>query len=308
MKTNELLSIEAKEYHAAPGCSASLLDQVSISPAHAKAYLDGELHEESDALSLGTLCHRAVFEPDTLTADSVCMQPDAIWIHKDRVHGKKPLKSAIPVLTDAGGEKYDGDNIEVLWSGQITECKQWIKDNAAGRPMVDAREWKKAVRIRDNAHRDSTVRALLTGGFPEQALFVEDGAGTLRKSKYDYITTSGNVVPDLKTCRCAHPDKFEKAIEQHRYFQRAAFYIDNANLAGLNKDTFVFICVETAPPYLVAVYQLDDFVLDAGRKFYQRDIQIYRNCIESGRWPGYHEGIRQIGVPSYLMKQLEAIA
>lgn len=307
VKTNELLSIEAQDYHAAPGCSASLLDQVSISAAHAKAYLDGELREESDAMSLGTLCHRAVFEPDTLTDDSVCLQPETIWIHKDRVHGKKPLKSAVPVLTDAGSEKTDGDNIEVLWSGQISECKQWVKDNAGGRPTVDAREWKKALRIRDNAHRDGTVRALLTGGFAEQALFVEDDAGTLRKSRFDYITAGGNVIPDLKTCRSAHPDKFEKAIEVNRYFQRAAFYIDNANLAGLSKDTFVFICVETAPPYLVAVYQLDDFVLDAGRTLYRRDLQLYRNCMESGKWPGYHEGIRQIGLPSYTIKKLEEI-
>lgn len=305
MKTNELLSIEAKEYYAAPGCSASLLDQMSISAAHGRAWLDGELTEDSDALSLGTLCHRAIFEPDTLTEDRVCFQPDSIWITKER---KAKLKSAVPVLNDAGNEIIDGDNIRVAWSGALTECKDWIKLRANNRPMVDALEWKKAVRIRDNAHRDGTVRALLSGGYAEQALFVEDAQGTLRKSKFDYISTAGNAIPDLKTCRSAHPDKFEKAIAERRYFQRAAFYIDNANLGGLNKDTFVFIAVETAAPFLVAVYQLDDMILDAGRTLYNRDLQLYRNCVESGKWPGYHDGIKVIGLPPYMQKQMEALA
>jgi hypothetical protein len=255
-------------------------------------------------MQLGTLCHRAIFEPDTLTEDSVCFQPETVWIPIERA---QKLKSAVPVLNDAGNANTDGGNIEVQWNGQLSECKEWLKNNANGRAIVDAREWKKAVRIRDNAHSDSTVRALLSGGLAEQSLLVEDDHGTLRKSRFDYITTGGNVIPDLKTCRSAHPDKFERAIMDRQYFQRAAFYIDNANLAGLSKDTFVFICVETAPPFLVACYQLDDLVLSAGRTLYQRDLQLYRNCVDTGRWPGYHQGVREIGLPSYAMKQLEEI-
>lgn len=295
MNRNELHSFDAHEYLKAPGVSATMLEYLRISPAHLRSYIDGEMKEESDAMQLGTLAHRAIFEPDTITEDSVCFQPDTAWIHKDRA---AKLKSAIPT------GNIDGDKIEIHWSGQITECREWVKDNAAGRPIVDAREWKIAVRIRDNAHKDGTVRALLTGGNSEQSLLVEDDHGTLRKSKFDYITTAGNVIPDLKTCRSAHPDKFEKAIENMGYFQRAAFYVDNANLAGLSKDTFVFICVETAPPYLVACYQLQDEVLQAGRMIYQRDLQQYRNCVETGRWPGYHQGIREIGLPPYTMKKL----
>jgi hypothetical protein len=304
MNRGELHSVDAQEYFKAPGISATALEKLRLSPAHFQAYMNGELTEDSDALQLGTLCHRAIFEPDTLTEDSVCFQPETVWIETDRA---KKLKSAVPVLTEAGCEKTDGNRTEVYWNGQISECRDWLRDNANGRPIVDAREWKKAIRIRDNAHHDSTVRALLSGGASEQSLLVEDDHGTLRKSRYDYITPRGNVIPDLKTCRSAHPDKFERAIQDRQYFQRAAFYIDNANLAGLSKDTFVFICVETAPPYLVACYQLNDLVLSAGRMIYQRDLQTYRNCVESGRWPGYHQGVREIGLPDFAMRQLEEI-
>ena len=304
MNKGELHSVDAMEYFKAPGISATALEKLRISPAHFKAYMQGELQEESDALQLGTLCHRAIFEPDTLTEDSVCFQPETIWLPIER---QKALKSAIPVLNDAGNKNISGSDIEIKWNGQISECREWLKQNANGRAIVDAEEWKKAIRIRDNAHKDSTVKALLSGGAAEQSLLVEDDHGTLRKSRYDYITVGGNVIPDLKTCRSAHPDKFERAILDREYFQRAAFYIDNANLAGLPKDTFVFICVETAPPYLVVCYQLNDLVLAAGRAIYQRDLQVYRNCMESGKWPGYHTGIREIGVPQYAFKKLEEI-
>lgn len=303
MKTNELLSLAAKEYHDAPGLSATMLDQLHDPgcPATLEEYMKGERAEESAAMSLGTLCHRAIFEPDTLTEDSVCFRPDSIWIPKER---RAKLKSAVLVLTEAGNEQIDGDKILIQWSDKITECKDWAKINAAGRPIVDAGEWKKAVRIRDNAHADDTVRELLKGGHPEQALFVEDGAGTLRKSKYDYISLAGDVIPDLKTCRRAHPDKFAKAIENLGYHRRAAFYLDNAELAGIEKQAFVFICVETAPPFLVVCYSLVDEAIEHGRRLNAADIQIYRNCLESGKWPSYHHGIKEIGLSEYTMRQL----
>lgn len=304
MKKNELHSLAAQEYLTAPGLSASMLDRLRISPAHLRDYMDGEREEESDALALGTLCHRAIFEPDTLTAESVCMLPATIWITKER---RAKLKSAVPVLNDAGHEKTSGDMAEVAW-GNFTECKEWVKENAGNRPTVDAGEWKKAMRIRDNAHHDSTVRDLLKDGHAEQALFVEDAEGTLRKSKFDYISLAGNVIPDLKTCRSAHPDKFERAILDHSYHIRAAHYIDNARLAGIEKEAFVFICVETAPPFLVAVYHLMDHVLEYGRQLWLAEIQTYRNCLKSGRWPGYHEGIKSIGLPPWKMREVEQAA
>ncbi len=268
MNQRELLSIPAQEYHAAEGVSASMLDQIRKSPAHLKCYMDGELREESDALSLGTLIHRAVLEPETWD--------DAFYVKPE-------------------GMKFSNK-----------EGMAW-RDEHKGKPIIEASEATIISRVRDAVWKEPAVRALLSGGYAEQSLFVEDEHGTLRKSRFDYIATSGNVIPDIKTTKCAAIADFEKSIERYSYFQRAAFYLDNANLAGMQKDAFVFICVETVPPYLVALYQLNDTVLEAGRMLYRRDLQLYRNCVESNRWPGYHEGIREIALPSYAMRQLEEV-
>ncbi len=303
MSEHRLLAQTAEEYFSEFGVSATLLDWMSISPAHGKAYLDGELEESSDAMSLGTLCHTALFQPDLLTEEAFHFQPEWVWVEKERV---AKLSSAIPVLDKDGHAIVDGENIQVRWNGQLVECKNWTKTHG-DKEIIGTKQWQIAVKVRDNAHRTGVVRALLSGGYAEQSLFVEDNHGTMRKCRFDYFSTSGNVIPDLKTCRSAQPDDFEKTILNNRLFQRAAFYIDNANLAGLSKDAFVFICVETAPPYLVACYQLEDMILEAGRALYKRDLQLYRNCVESGKWPGYHEGIRQIGVPPFAQRQLEEV-
>lgn len=269
MTTKELLSIPAQDYHKAEGVSASMLDQLRKSPAHLKSYMDGELREESDALTLGTAIHRYVLEPDT-------------WEGACHI---KPAGMDFRSKEGRAWEKAHGD-----------------------KPIITDTDANIIARVRDAVWREPVVRALLSGGYAEQSLFVADEHGTLRKSRFDYIATSGNVIPDLKTCRSASADDFEKSIDRYAYWIRAAFYLDNANLAGMNKDTFVFICVETVPPYLVAVYQLNDMVMEAGRTIYQRDLQVYRNCVETGRWPGYHSGIKEIGLPAYAMKRLEEVA
>lgn len=269
MKTGELLSIPAQEYHKADGVSASMLDQIRKSPAHLQSYLLGELREEGEALSLGTLIHRAVLEPATFDG-SFHVKPD--------------------------GMKFT-----------TNEGKEWQKEHG-DKPVVSQGDMDTVQRVRDVVLRDSTARALLSGGHFEQSLFVEDEHGTLRKSRFDYIATSGNVIPDLKSTRSANIDDFEKSIERHHYYERAAYYLDNAELGGMKKDTFVFICIETRPPFLLAIYQLNNTVIEAGRMIYRRDLQVYRNCKESGRWPGYHSGIREIGLPPYAMRKLEEFA
>lgn len=303
LKTHRLLHQENDAYFAESGVSATLLDYMNISPAHGKAYLDGEMTEETESMRLGTLCHTAIFQPDLLTESNFHFQPDYILLEKERV---AKLSSAIPVLDESGKPVEEDGKIQVVWNARIAECKQWNEDHK-DKEIISANDWKKATRIRDNAHRNGIVRGLLSQGESEMSLFVEDELGTLRKCRFDYFSLSGNAIPDLKTTRSAHPDDYEKTLLNNRLFQRAAFYLDNANLAGIPKTTFILICVETAPPYLVAVYQIPDEIIEYGRRIYKADLQRYRNCMETGKWPGYFDGIREIWLPAWAMKQMQEL-
>ena len=134
-----------------------------------------------------------------------------------------------------------------------------------------------------------------------------DGAGTLRKSRLDMLT-KGTVIPDIKTCESASLDNFERNISRYRWHVQSAYYIDNCKLAGIDKNSFFFIAVEKTPPYAVRCLQLAEDAIAIGRTLYQRDIQIYRNCVESGEWPAWEAGFTETSLPSWELKRMELAA
>ena len=143
----------------------------------------------------------------------------------------------------------------------------------------------------------------------ERSLFADDPLfGILLKARFDILPRTGNCIPDLKTCEDASIEAAEKAIGSYGYFRQAAFYLRVARLLGIQKEAFVYIFVEKSPPYAVACYQLADEVLLAGDKLIERDLQLLQNCMSEGKWPGYGDGVRGVGVPGWMMKQLEQIA
>ena len=56
---------------------------------------------------------------------------------------------------------------------------------------------------------------------------------------------------------------------------------------------------ETDPPYLVACYRFEPRVLDEGRWRNRLACEVFRDCTDSGVWPGYDEGITPLSLPGY---------
>lgn len=261
-----IYSIAAERYHAAAGVSKSMLDVLAEkTPAHLQAYLSGEAKEETDAMRFGTIVHRALLEPDTF---------------KEGFH-VKPEK--MNFATKAGQE--------------------W-RDAHADRPIISTESSVAIEKMVSAVHTHPFAKRLLAGAEREQSLFVEDGSGILRKSRLD-VLTKGNVIPDLKTVESANLEAFERSISRYRYHVQAAYYLDNCNLSAIDKHSFLFICVEKSPPFSVRCLQLMPQVIECGRRLYQRDLQIYRNCLETGLWPAWGEGYEDCGLNAWEMKQLE---
>jgi hypothetical protein len=259
-----IYSMAAERYHAANGCSKSMLDILANqTPAHLQAYLFGLTKEETPAMRFGTIVHRALLEPDT---------------YRQGFH-VKPEKMRFS--TKAG--------------------MQWQEEHA-DLPILTQDESDSIDAMVASVHTHPFAKRLLAGCIPEQSIFVEDHNGTLRKSRLDALT-KGNVIPDLKTTESAALDQFERNVSRYRYHVQAAYYIDNCRLAGIQKEAFFFIVVEKTPPYLVRCLQLNGDVIEYGRSLYQRDIQIYRNCLESGQWPGWGDGYAEVALPPWEMKQ-----
>jgi len=45
--------------------------------------------------------------------------------------------------------------------------------------------------------------------------------------------------------------------------------------------------VETIAPYRVECYTLPPDIRDEGQRLFERDLETYRRCMETGTWPNY---------------------
>jgi PDDEXK-like domain of unknown function (DUF3799) len=145
-------------------------------------------------------------------------------------------------------------------------------------------------------------------GTPELSVFwVDEDYGIWRRARLDWLphpwTRARLIIPDLKTCESASPAAIARAVANYRYHIQAAQYVDAVKAActTTGEPVFLLVFVETTPPYLVTVAQLDDAAMDAGRAAMAEACERFRDCNETGLWPGYtpEDDIALISLPAW---------
>ena len=256
------------EYLRLPRVSAHGLMQIERSPMHYRHAIDTP-HDPTPAQALGTLAHMAILEPDRYER-CVHVAPEV-----DR--RTKAGKAADQEFRDALADDPDA-----------VVASQSQHDLARG--MADA------VRAQPYA------AALLEDGAAEVSMLATDPeTGTPLKSRADWVCGAHQAIVDVKTAKDACDDAFSRAAGTYRYHLQAALYQDVAALCGLGERAFVFLVVESEPPHGVALYQLEDAAMHAGRVRYQRALERYRECQKTGEWPGYPREIQPLILPKWSM-------
>lgn len=147
-------------------------------------------------------------------------------------------------------------------------------------------------------------------GKPEQSLFwTDEETGAPLRARLDWLPTIHGgrmIIPDLKTCRSASREHLRKAIYDYGYFLQAPYYITAVRALGLADDLgFVFVFVESEPPHLTVVRQLDADALLAGERETRRAIELYADCLTTNTWPGYGDDIEEISLPPWAVKHFD---
>ncbi len=157
---------------------------------------------------------------------------------------------------------------------------------------------------------------LLSGGTPERAGFFEyehqytnPVTGVVKmvliqgKFKPDFMRDDG-IMCDLKTVRAGHisPRGFFSSIREYAYLIQAAWYsIGYQKVTGKPLRAFVFIPVQKKPPFLTAVYMVNEAQMELGRSQLTYALNRYCLAVETGVWPGYPD-IMDLEVPDYYFK------
>jgi hypothetical protein len=134
----------------------------------------------------------------------------------------------------------------------------------------------------------------------EQSAFWEM-SGIKCKSRMDARAKSR--VLDLKSTTDASPFKFARSIVDYKYFEQAAHYLEGMYAHNEQVNEFVIIAVESAPPYGVAVYSIDQGFIDAGRTKMDQALKTHKQCTTLNKWPSYKDAIQPVLCPAWLSDQ-----
>jgi hypothetical protein len=264
------------DYHARPEVGSSQLKQLLRSPLHywqANLAPDRAPNNPSPAMQFGTLVHAAILEPDTLS------------------------QVAVVIPRDAPAKRSAAD-------------KQWWADferEAAGRLSFDEERYAQALAIATMIRRDSTCAQLLANCVMEGSGFWAEGSeGVPCKFRPDAIKPDGSIIIDVKTTADASADSFSKSIANFGYHISAAHYMDGAHaVLGALPHSFLFLAIETEPPFAFAIWRANADLLAKGRHDRARALRRYVESMEAGEWVGYEPGIWPISLPRWAQKFTE---
>lgn len=194
---------------------------------------------------------------------------------------------------------------------------QLAEARAAGLTPVKTEEWDRIQAMAAALRADRAAGAFFEpgSGTPEQSLFWTDpefstegdeGFTLWRRARLDWVPSwfypDGRlVIPDYKTCASADPGKLQKVLVDRGYDQQAAWYTDAAIALGLAPAgvAFVFVFQEREEPFVVSVLQADAVVLERGRALNRVAMSRFKECRETGVWPGYVEGVGVLELPRW---------
>lgn len=155
-----------------------------------------------------------------------------------------------------------------------------------GLSIVTPSDWLKVCDMADALSSHRLATHLLSEGKPEVSAYaLDEPTGVIRRGRFDWLGST--ILTDYKTALTSEPTAFVKAAVNFGYHMQAAWYTDLARDLGHPAEAFAFIVQEKEAPYLVTVIELPTELVAIGRARNRRALERFRDCTESGLWPGY---------------------
>ncbi len=263
--------------------SKSMLHELVDCPARFKhKYIDEVEQDEKDHLNIGCAVHTLALEP----------------------HKFSSLYYQIP-------EGVKRDKRTAAYKDCITEAR--------GRTMLTAKDYQKVDGMAKALAADPLARALLDGpGYIESSIFYQCPSTGLRKRvRPDWFRKDGKLVVNIKTTHSAKPELFYKTGFDFCYDMGAAMELEAMDLLfGPDPDrNYVLLIIEPDPPHIIGAFDVvrpmmlgDDAYntsvsyRDVGKSRLEKALFKFQDCMKTGIWPGYTQGVQPMRIPAWKMK------
>lgn len=250
--------------------SPTLKTLLSKTPAHAKADLETP-RPETRALLLDRAVRRRVLEPDRYRDDFV-VGPEVNRRYRDGKAEWADFLAAHPGATILNAN--DGATVEAM-------------ENAiAAHPLASP---------------------AFRSGLPELSGWYSDPeAGVRCRIRPDYLRADDGIMVGLRTALDVSPAAFQRAVlTQGYHVQRAMYAAGYEAITGDPLRDFLFVTVEKASPYAVAVYRIAEDALEVGLRLYRAALRTWADCLERDTWPAYSNHVESISLPPWALADLE---
>ena len=251
-------------------------------PAHYRAMRDGD-YKPTREMEFGTAAHTVVLG----TGQALHVVEASGWNVKAGKEGKQLA--------------YDLGRLPILES-------EYEKIQA----MADAIRQHPVASLLFQRQRYEAGQLIPATGTPELSLFWRDDlSGIDKRCRLDwfphYRSASGVlIVPDYKTCVSASPDAVSRAFRDYGYPQQAQWNTEGIEALGLNDGApvlFVFVFQEKTAPYLINTVAVGSQSLQVAERKNYLAARLFRECSESGEWPGYGNRIDYVDLPYWDLKR-----
>lgn len=262
------------EYHALESISKSGLDRIAKSPAHFKAGFQGI---GADTARIGTAVHSRILEG----SKDMIVAPDM------------PRRSA------ADKQRWDDWFLENGASEPIAavlKADEQLPEfqRQSGLTVVTQSEKDAIDQMQESVMSNVLAASILEAGVAEQSILFNHNDVDCRV-RPDWINPD-HIIADVKSCVDASEHGFRKSCSKFRYHVQDAMYSQGYSAETGVWPRFVFIAVEKTAPYLCAVYELDAAAKENGHWLFERDLETYRECKDSGNWYGYENNF-ELSIP-----------
>lgn len=211
------------------------------------------------------------------------------------------------ISTDSDGNKID----RRTKAGK--EAWAEFEKNSRGMRILDPADYEMLIGMQRRIWRHPSVKELLSApGHSEVSIvWVDEETGLKCKARLDRVAVYGGYpyLVDLKTTdRDASERGVTSTIARYSYHQQAGMY--HAGMEVLFPGPyrkFAFVFQEKTRPYEPSVNDLDDVALAQGKSQFRKHLRRFKECLDSGEWPGYGDGIGLVSIPQWAMNQEDLI-
>ena len=179
---------------------------------------------------------------------------------------------------------------------------------AAGGIAMLADEYANAERMLTVLRRDligHEIGDVFSEGVGEVTMAWRDDGAWLR-GRMDWWSEKRNLIVDYKTTTVAEPDQWSrKLFDLGSDFAGVLYPQGVAALTGQRPPRFLYIVQEVDPPHAFSVVEMDDQAQEFTTNRVAQAFHAWRECLSTGKWPGYPSRVCRVAPPVYAVKREE---